>query len=122
MICCHCGGDTDEPPDLEERTHPQNRGYHAMIAPLAKARKWPVPALKSYFLGRIFGWIEFEDFTTGEIHRIPREPSTSKLGKRKFSQLIEHTVILAAQEGFELIPPSDWAAEQAARRARKEAA
>ena len=116
MTCPHCGADTDEPPDLEGRTLPQNDGYHAMITPLAKARKWPMEALKTYFLGRIFGWIEFEDFTTGEIHRVPRYPSTRQLGKKRFSQLIEMTVVLAAQDGYELIPPSDWLEEQARKR------
>jgi len=116
MTCPHCGSDTDEPPDIAERTPPQVAGYHAMISPLAKARGWPIAALKTYFLGRIFGWIEFEDFTTGEIHRVPREPHTSKLGKRRYSQLIEHTVMLAAEEGYQLIPPSEWTEEQAKKR------
>lgn len=118
MVCPSCGCEvTEDAP--ESRTSPQNRGYHAMIAPLAKARGWPVAALKTYFLGRIFGWIEFEDFTTGEIHRVPRKPSTRELSKRDFSKLIEMTVVLAAQEGYELIPPSDWAEEQ---RRKQEAA
>lgn len=113
VICPSCGCELEED-DPDGRTLAQNSGYHAMIAPLAKARKWPKRALKTYFLGRIFGWIEFEDFTTGEIHRVPRKPSTRELSKRDFSTLIEMTVVLAAQEGYELIPPSEWRAEQEA--------
>ena len=117
MICKACGV---ESADLLEDDHSslQRKGYHAMIEPLAKARKWSKPALKLYFLGRIFGWYETEDFTTGEVFRVPKKPHTSDLSKRDYSTLIEMTVVLAAQDGFELIPPSDWLAEQAAKRER----
>lgn len=117
MICPSCGSEFDEALAIaaeEDHSSDQRNGYHAMISPLAKARKMSIAALKYYFLGKVFGWHEWEDFTDGVVYRVPREPHTSNLSKRKYSKLIEQTVVLAAQEGYELIPPSEWRAEQEA--------
>jgi hypothetical protein len=116
MICPDCGSEFDEALALAAEDDPstaQRNGYHAMITPLARARAWSLQATKFYFLGRVFGWHEWEDLTDGVIYRVPREPHTSKLSKRKYSTLIEQTIVLAAGEGFELTPPSEWAAKWA---------
>jgi hypothetical protein len=122
MVCPDCGSEFDEALALaaeEDHSSDQRNGYHAMITPLARARGWSLQATKFYFLGRVFGWHEWEDLTDGVIYRVPREPHTSKLSKRKYSTLIEQTIVLSAGEGFELIPPSEWAEEQ---RRKQEAA
>ena len=106
------------------KTRQQEKGYHVMIAPLAKEKGWAIEDLKRYFLAQIFG------VTVSAIDgkEILVEPHTSKLSKRQYSELIERTLDIAAEQ-FEtwLEAPSEWTArkeserKQAARKAAKAA-
>lgn len=99
------------------KTRQQEKGYHAMISPLAREKGWKIDDLKQFFLGEIFG------YTTSAVNgkEILVEPHTSHLNKRQYSELIERTMEIAA-ETFEmwLEAPSDYTERKA--KERKQAA
>lgn len=86
------------------KTRQQERGFHAMITPLARESGWSITALKQYFLGEIFGWEEIKGV------RVLIEPSTSALNKRQYSELIERSMDIAVTDfdGFQLEAPSEY--------------
>lgn len=103
------------------KTRQQEKGYHAMITPLAREKGWSIRELKDYFLGEIFGYTK--SMITGK--EILVEAHTSDLSKRKYSELIERTMEIAATEfEFWLEAPSEWKErheqerEQAAKKAK----
>jgi hypothetical protein len=90
------------------KTRQQEKGLHAMLAPLAKEKGWAIEDLKRYFLGKTFG------YTTSQIDgtEILVEPHTSKLTKAQYSELIERCLELAAEDfDFWLTAPSEWTAQ-----------
>lgn len=102
------------------KTRQQEKGFHAMIQPLVVKSGWTIEALKQYLLGEIFGWAELKDGV-----RVLVEPSTARLNKRQYSELIEQTLEIAATE-FDtwLEAPSEWTARKEQERravAQKEA-
>lgn len=103
------------------KTRQQERGFHAMIAPLAKEKGWPIADLKRYLLGEIFGVTK--SLIDGKECLV--EPHTADLNKQQYSELIERTLEIAATE-FEmwLEAPSEWTArkEQERKKAAKKAA
>jgi hypothetical protein len=102
----------------DAKTRQQEKGFHAMIAPWAKAEGHQIEDLKRYLLGEIFGYYEDESPLTGE--RLLREPSTSKLSKSQYSELIERTLEIAAWAGHVLEAPSEY--RERTEKARKRAA
>lgn len=102
------------------KTRQQEKGFHAMIQPLAREQGWAVSALKQYLLGEIFGWTEIKGV------RVLVEPSTSALNKRQYSELIERSMDIAVTdfEGFQLEAPSEYRErkERERRKAMKQAA
>jgi hypothetical protein len=100
------------------KTRQQEKGYHAMITPLAKEKGWPVEDLKRYFLLKTFG----VTISLIDHREILVEPHTSSLSKAKYSELIERTMEIACEDfdGFWLEAPSEWKARN--EKARKKAA
>lgn len=98
------------------KTRQQEKGFHAMIQPLAREQGWAVSALKQYLLGEIFGWVEFKGV------RVLVEPSTAALNKRQYSELIERSMDIAVTDfdGFQLEAPSEYRDRK--ERERKQAA
>lgn len=91
------------------KTREQEKGFHAMIAPWARERGYRVDDLKVYLLGEIFGWTE----SSVDGSRCLVEPRTSKLPKKKYSELIEETLRIAAEkDDFYLEAPSEWKARK----------
>lgn len=86
------------------KTRQQEKGFHAMIQPLAREQGWAIAALKQYLLGEIFGWVEFKGV------RVLVEPSTAALNKRQYSELIERAMDIAVTDfdGFQLEAPSEY--------------
>jgi hypothetical protein len=114
-------------PYRAKRSDRQNRGFHACITPWAKERGWAIDTLKQFLLGRVFGWGEFVDPMTGEVLPVLTEPHTSKLSVGQFSELIERSLELAAEDGVWLQAPDEYtrakasAEKRAARTAAREA-
>lgn len=108
-------------PVQAKRTSRQNRGFHACITPWARERGWEIETLKQFLLGRIFGWHEFVDPTTGEVLKVLAEPHTSTLTVAQFCELIDRTLELAAEDGVFLVAPDEHrrAREAAARQAAR---
>ena len=91
------------------KTRQQEKGFHAMIQPLAKEKGWTIRELKDYFLGEIFG----RTHSKIDGREILVEPSTAALNKQQYSELIERTLELAATEfDFWLEAPSEWTARK----------
>ena len=105
------------------RSGRQNRGFHAMVTPWAKERGWRIEALKQFLLKQVFGVLEFTDPKTGEVIEVLAEPHTSSLSVAKFSELIEATLELAAEDGMFLTAPDEYRQqrEKAMKRAAKKA-
>ena len=91
------------------KTRQQEKGYHAMLKPLCVERGWDIEDVKDYMLGKVFGW------ATSKIdgRQVLVEPHTSGLSKRRYSELIERTLEIAATD-FEvwLEAPSEWTARK----------
>lgn len=96
------------------KTRLQEMGFHAMIAPWARAEGLRVDDLKRDLLREMFGEREHVNPITGEVVLVLREPHTSKLPRGKYSELIEGTLVIAASCGHVLEAPSEY-------RERKEA-
>lgn len=91
-----------------EKTRAQEKGFHAMIAPWAKAEGLNVDDLKRDLLREIFGQREHVDRISGEVTMVLREPHTSKLPKKKYSELIERTLVIGAECGHVLVAPDEY--------------
>ena len=108
----------------DTKSRRQEKGFHAMVSPWARAKGWDLDTLKQWLLARVFGTHLFTDPTTGEVFQILAEPHTSKLTKRQYSELIERSIDIAAEDGVILIAPDEWRRmkeqerKQAARKAR----
>ena len=95
------------------KTRQQEKGFHAMLAPLCREKGWDIEDAKDYFLGKVFG------VTVSKINgrAILVEPHTSRLSKRQYSELIERTMEIAATEfDFWLESPSEWTERKAKER------
>jgi hypothetical protein len=90
------------------KTRAQEKGFHAMIAPWWKSRGIDIAALKRYILGRLWGYRDELCPFTGE--RLLVEPRTSGLSKRKYSELIEATLVYAAEDQHVLVAPDEYRA------------
>lgn len=91
-----------------------------MVQPWAKDGGHRIDDLKLDLLGEIFGWSEAKSPLSGRM--MPIEMHTSTLSKKKYSELIERTLDIAASCGFVLKAPDEWRREQeeaAVRRERK---
>ena len=92
----------------DRRSDRQSRAWHAMVTPWAKERGWALEALKQFLLKAIFGTIDFADPKTGEIHAVLAQPHTARLTVHQFSELIERTLELAAEDGLWLDAPDEY--------------
>lgn len=108
----------------EMKTRLQEKGFHAMLQPWAREEGHNIDRLKRDLLAEIFGHEEHVNAITGEVRLELREPHTSKLNRRKYSELIERTLDIAAEQGFILEAPSEYKARKEAehRKAAKQAA
>jgi|GEM_PF-4313429 len=94
-----------------EKTRAQEKGFHAMIRPWAAEIGSRVDDLKRELLEEIFGTMEVTHSLTGQVYLVLRKPHTSKLTKREYSELIEHTIEIAASRGYVLTPPEEYKAQ-----------
>lgn len=92
----------------EEHTRAQENGFHAMIRPWAKAIGVDVDDLKFYLLAYAFGTKAFVDPVTGEERTQLAEPSSSRLSKPKYSELIERSMEAASKAGQILVAPDEY--------------
>lgn len=92
----------------ELKTRLQEQGFHAMISPWAKSEGHNIDDLKRDLLLEIFGEREHVNRFTGVVTMVLREPHTSKLSRTKYSELIERTLDIAAENGVILIAPHEW--------------
>lgn len=92
----------------EKKTRQQEKGFHAMIQPWAREDGHAIEDLKRDLLAEIFGLREHVDVITGDVVLVLREPHTSTLSKKKYNELIERTMEIAARCGHILIAPSEW--------------
>lgn len=100
------------------KTRLQESGFHAMITPWAREEGHAIEDLKQDLLRQIFGLREHVDPITGEVHMVLREPHTSKLSRRKYSELIERTLDIAAECGYVLEAPHEYRQRKEAERQR----
>ena len=91
------------------RSAKQNGGFHAMIAPWAKAKGHDVDDLKSDLMGTVFGWAEKRTLAD---NRVPLRRHTSDLNTADFSELIDRTLQLAAECGVILEAPDEYTAKR----------
>jgi hypothetical protein len=91
-----------------DHTRQQEKGFHAMISPWAREEGIAIEDLKRDLLAEIFGLREHTDILTGVVVLLLVEPHTSKLSKKKYNELIERTLDIAARMGHVLIAPSEW--------------
>lgn len=115
-------------PHRDKRSDRQNRGFHAMVAPWAKAEGHRIDDLKRDLLEAVFGAHQSVSLVTGEVKRVLTEPHTSRLSVGQFCELIDRTLEIAAEHGHLLIAPDEYrrakeaVTKQAERAARKAAA
>jgi hypothetical protein len=87
------------------RSSAQNRLWHMWVGIIADEKGYGVEEMKHLLKMHILGVIEFANTKTGEI--VHRVASTAELTVKQFSELIEKTDALAAQEGIILPHPLD---------------
>ena len=109
-------------PHREKRNDRQNRGFHAMVAPWAKAEGHRIDDLKDDLLEAVFGTIEVTSLVTGEVRKVLAEPHTSKLTVGQFSELIDRTLEIAAEQGVILVAPDEYRRAKEKERRRLERA
>lgn len=97
----------------------QECGFHAMIAPWAKAEGHRIDDLKRDLLRAVFGEMEHTNPITGEVSMVLREPHTSKLSRAKYSELIERTLEIAGECGVILEAPNEYRERKAKEAQRK---
>ena len=100
----------------EPKTRRQERGFHAMIRPWADAHGHRIDDLKLDLLGEIFGWSEAKSPLSGRM--MPVEMHTSTLSKKKYSELIERTLEIAADCGVYLKAPDEYRQDREERRSK----
>lgn len=97
----------------------QEKGFHAMLRPwVSDGNRYD--DLKQFLLAEIFGTMEVPNPLTGEIVLVLREPHTSTLSRTKYSELIERTLQIAAENGYILEAPNEYTRrkEQKAKKGR----
>lgn len=99
----------------------QESGFHAMISPWAKEGGHKIADLKRDLLAEIFGLREHVDVLTGVVVLLLVEPHTSKLSKKKYNELIERTLEIAARMGHVLEAPNEYKRRKAKERQRRAA-
>jgi len=106
-----------------KRTDRQSRGFHAMVAPWAKAEGHRIDDLKDDLLEAVFGTIEVTSLVTGEVRQVLAEPHTSTLTVGQFCELIDRTLEIAAEQGVILVAPDEYrrAKEKERRRLERQA-
>ena len=109
-------------PHREKRNDRQNRGFHAMVAPWAKAEGHRIDDLKDDLLEAVFGTLEVTSLVTGEVRKVLAEPHTSKLTVGQFSELIDRTLAIAAEQGVILVAPDEYRRAKEKERRRLERA
>lgn len=92
----------------ELKTRLQESGFHSMISPWAQTEGHRIEDLKRDLLREIFGEREHVNRLTGEVVMVLREPHTSTLNRRKYSELIERTLDIAAGCGHVLEAPHEY--------------
>lgn len=102
-------------PTESRKTRAQERGFHAMIQPWAKAEGHQIDDLKRDLLRAIFGEREHVNLLTGAVEVVLREPHTSTLTRAQYSELIERTLEIAASCGHVLMAPDEYRAWKAKR-------
>lgn len=98
------------------KTRLQEKGFHAMITPWARKEGHAIEDLKRDLLAEIFGLREHVDIITGEVVKVLCESHTSTLSKRKYNELIERTLDIAAACGVVLVAPSEYKERKAQKR------
>ena len=91
-----------------QRTAAQSDAYHAMIRPWAADEGHVLDELKRDLLGEVFGW---EESPLGKTN-VPRKPSTVGLTVEEFSELMDRTIVIAAECGYLLQLPSEYNASR----------
>lgn len=106
-------------PTEQRKTRLQEKGFHAMIQPWAKAEGHRIDDLKRDLLRAIFGEQEHVNPLTRHVEMVLREPHTSTLSKTKYSELIERTLEIAAECGHVLVAPNEYRAWKDAKAAKR---
>lgn len=109
-------------PHREKRNERQNRGFHAMVAPWAKAEGHRIDDLKDDLLQAVFGTLETVSLVTGEVRTVLAEPHTSKLTVGQFCELVDRTLEIAAEQGVILVAPDEYRRTKEKERRRLERA
>jgi len=91
-----------------KRSDRQNRAFHALLTPWARARGWTLDDLKAVMLGIAFGHVERVMPVTGEVVKVLAEPHTSHLDAGQFCFLIEEVLRVAAEDDFWLESPEEY--------------
>lgn len=94
----------------DEKTRLQENGFHAMIRPWSVASGKSIDALKQIVLAHAFGTFDYTHPSTGLAVTLLHEPSTARLSKKKYSQLIETALQLAAEDSpaVYLLAPDEY--------------
>jgi signal transduction protein with GAF and PtsI domain len=95
-------------PRRQKRTEAQGRGFHAMVQPWAREEGHDIDELKRQLLEHVFGTHEATHAITGEVVTVPNKLHTSTLTVQEFSDLIEQTLIIAAECGVILTAPDEY--------------
>jgi len=91
-----------------KRSDRQNRAYHAAIKPWADFLGDDVEGVKRDMLALVFGAHDEASKVTGEIRRVLEKPHTSMLTTAEFSELMDRTVITAAETGYVMPLPDEF--------------
>lgn len=89
------------------KTRAQERGFHAMLKPWT-SEGHRLDDLKQFLLRDVFGAREAVNPITGEVVEVLAEPHTSTLTKEQYSELIERTLVVAAECGVLLQAPDEY--------------
>lgn len=100
------------------KTRLQEKALHAMVRPWVQDGGHRIEDLKRFLLGEIFGWMEAPHPITGEVVSVLVEPHTSRLNRAQYSEFIERTLEIAAEQGYVLEAPHEYT-ERKARESRK---
>jgi hypothetical protein len=95
-------------PRRQQRSQLQNAGFHAMIQPWAREEGHAIDDLKLQLLTHVFGTKEVVNAITGEVVTMPKQLHTSTLTVGEFSELVEQTLIIAAECGVILVAPDEY--------------
>ncbi len=95
-------------PQGHAKTRLQESGFHAMITPWAHSEGHRIDDLKRDLLRAVFGTLEHTNPLTGEIESVLAEPSSAKLNRAQYCELIERTLELGAECGVVLVAPNEY--------------